>query len=59
MVPNVRRLNSLNFSGQCFVRKGCETIRQRHETIFRFWRRYPETADGYHVVNETGAAGHG
>ena len=23
------------------------------ETIFRFWRRYPETADGYHSANET------
>ena len=31
---------------------------QRHETIFRFWRRYPETALGYHIANETaGTAG--
>ena len=32
----------------------------RNETIFRFWRRCPETADGYQVPNETaGTAGHG
>ena len=30
-----------------------ETILLCHETIFRFWRRYPETAVGYHVANET------
>ena len=30
-----------------------ETILQRDETIFRFWRRYPETALGYHIANET------
>jgi hypothetical protein len=23
------------------------------ETIFRFWRRYPETAVGYHSANKT------
>ena len=30
-----------------------ETIVLCHETILRFWRRYPETADGYQVTNET------
>jgi hypothetical protein len=35
-----------------------ETILQPDETIFRFWRRYPETAVGYQIVNETaGTAG--
>jgi hypothetical protein len=35
-----------------------ETILHRHETIFRFWRRYPETAVDYHLANETaGTAG--
>jgi hypothetical protein len=26
-----------------------------HETIFRIWRRCPETADGYQATNETAA----
>jgi hypothetical protein len=30
-----------------------ETNPGRHETIFRFWRRYPETARGYQIANET------
>ena len=30
-----------------------ETIVLCHETILRFWRRCPETADGYQVTNET------
>jgi len=35
-----------------------ETIRGGNETIFRFWRRLPETATGYQVANETaGIAG--
>jgi hypothetical protein len=32
---------------------GDETILLRDETIFRFWRRTPETADGYQVGNKT------
>jgi hypothetical protein len=31
---------------------GDETILQRDETIFRFWRRYPETAGGYQTPNK-------
>jgi hypothetical protein len=39
--------------------KADETFLLRNETIFRFWRRGPETAYGYQVTNETaGAAGH-
>lgn len=35
-----------------------ETKPGRDETIFRFWRRYPETAHGYQADNETaGTAG--
>ncbi len=35
-----------------------ETILQPDETIFRFWRRCPETAVGYQIANETaGTAG--
>jgi hypothetical protein len=35
-----------------------ETNAGRHETIFCFWRRYPETAQGYQTPNETaGTAG--
>ena len=35
-----------------------ETVLQRDETIFRFWCRYPETAVGYQMANETaGTAG--
>jgi hypothetical protein len=35
-----------------------ETILRGNETIFRFWRRYPETAVGYQPDNETaGTAG--
>jgi hypothetical protein len=47
-------LNLLNFSGYCFVRPADETILLRDETIFRFWRRCPETADGYHVEQRDG-----
>jgi hypothetical protein len=37
-----------------FRRNRCdETILLSNETIFRFWRRYPETAVGYHTANET------
>jgi hypothetical protein len=31
-----------------------ETILCRHETIFRFWCRYPETAFGYQATNGNG-----
>jgi hypothetical protein len=31
-----------------------ETILQRDETISRFWRRRPETADGYQASNNNG-----
>jgi len=31
-----------------------ETILLGDETIFRFWRRRPETADGYQYDNENG-----
>ena len=34
-------------------RQADETIHPCNETIFRFWRRYPETAVGYHSANET------
>jgi hypothetical protein len=35
-----------------------ETNLGRDETIFRFWRRYPETARGYQIANVTaGPAG--
>jgi hypothetical protein len=35
-----------------------ETNPGRDETIFRFWRKYPETAHGYQAGNETaGTAG--
>ncbi len=37
------------------MRQVDETIRQRDETIFRFWCRYPETAVGYQTANETAA----
>ena len=33
---------------------GHETILLGDETIFRFWRRTPETADGYQVANNNG-----
>jgi len=37
-----------------FRRNRCdETILLCNETIFRFWRRYPETAVGYQAANET------
>ena len=37
-----------------------KTILLWDETIFRFWHRCPETADGYKGTNETaGTAGHG
>ena len=60
---NVRasRLNSLNFSGHCFVPdRADETILHARRNHFPLWRRCPETADGYQVPNETaGTAGHG
>jgi len=31
-----------------------ETFLLRDETILRFWRRGPETADGYHVAQRDG-----
>jgi hypothetical protein len=43
----------LSFSRQCFVPAADETILPADETIFRFWRRYPETAAGYHSANRT------
>ena len=37
-----------------FRRNRCdETILLGNETIFRFWRRYPETAVRYQTANET------
>lgn len=33
--------------------RGDETILRRHETIFRLFCRYPETALGYQATNET------
>jgi hypothetical protein len=48
------RLKSLGFPKNCFVRIGDETILARHETIFRFWCRHPETADGYQADNNNG-----
>jgi hypothetical protein len=33
---------------------GHETILRRDETIFRFWRRTPETAGGYQANNKSG-----
>ena len=40
----------IEFFPSMFRRRSAhETIPLCHETIFRFWRRYPETADGYQV----------
>jgi hypothetical protein len=50
----------LSFSGQCFVRQRRRNNSPPDETIFRFWRRCPETAGGYHPDNEAAdAAGQG
>jgi len=46
-------LKSFGFSLQCFVAIGRRNNSPGHETIFRFWRRYPETAVGYHTANKT------
>jgi hypothetical protein len=35
--------------------RGHETILKGDETISRFWRRDPETADGYSFGNKTAA----
>jgi hypothetical protein len=45
---------------QCFVPRRRRNNSPPDETIFRFWRRSPETAGGYHASNEAaGAAGCG
>jgi len=46
-------LKYLGFSRQCFVTTVRRNNSPYNETIFRFWRRYPETAVGYHSANET------
>ncbi len=35
-----------------------ETFLPADETISGFWRRHPETADGYHPVNQTAERRH-
>jgi hypothetical protein len=45
------------FFGSMFRRNRCdETILVTHETIFRFWCRYPETAFGYQTPQPNAAA---
>jgi hypothetical protein len=51
--PSPNRLESLGFCLELFRRKRHdETILLPHETIFGFWRRIPETRDGYQATNE-------
>ena len=47
------RLNSLGFSRQCFVRQDRRNNCLVSRNHFPFWRRCPETAEGYQVTNET------
>ena len=52
------RLKSLGFSHQYFFQPRPRNKTPGHETIFCFWRRYPETAHGYQIANATaGTAG--
>jgi hypothetical protein len=51
----VRELNSLGFSRQYFVRPDRRNNCLVSRNHFPFWRRCPETADGYQATNETAA----
>ena len=48
-----RGLNSLGFSRQCFVRPDRRNNCLVSRNHFPFWRRCPETAEGYQVTNKT------
>jgi hypothetical protein len=51
--PSAKPLVLLGLSLELFRRRrDDETILLLHETIFGFWRRIPETSDGYQATNK-------